>query len=192
MMKRTLTYNWWMLALRGLLSIAFGALAFLWPAFGLLVIAYLFGIYATLDGVLAVVAALTGKSQERPWWSLILEGVFGVSAGVLTFIWPEVTLLVILAMIAFWAVATGVFQIVAAIRLRDEIEGEWLLGLGGVLSICFGLAMIVVPDFGLWAIAFMVAVFSLVSGALMLVLAFRMMRIEHTPARTRPRDTLGS
>lgn len=172
-MEQSLARNWWVLALRGTLAIVFGVLVLLWPVLGWLAVVGTFGVYALLDGVVALGTALGGGNRRR-WWGLLLEGAFGVAAGVLTFAWPELTALALLYFIAGWAVASGVAKIVAAATLREEISGEWLLGLSGVLSIVFGVALALMPGPGALALAWLIAANSVAYGVLMLVLAFRL------------------
>src|SRR5574338_943699 len=121
--------NWWVLLILGLLAVAFGVLAFLWPGLTLAVLVLLFGAYALLDGVASIIIGLTGRgAQDNRLW-LMLGGVFGVLVGVLTFVWPGITALALIYFIAAWAIVTGVFSIVAAVQLRKEIDNEWLLGI---------------------------------------------------------------
>jgi uncharacterized membrane protein HdeD (DUF308 family) len=180
-MESSLIRAWRILALRGVLAIAFGVLAFLWPGLAWVVVVASFAAYALLDGVFAIVVAFSINGRGGPWWALMFEGVLGISAGVLTFLWPGITQLALLYVIAFWAVATGVFEVIAAIRLRREIEGEWILVLDGVLSVLFGLVLVAMPVAGALAVAWMIAAFSLAFGALMLGLAFRLRALaRHT------------
>src|SRR5438874_8155106 len=117
-MEFTLARNWWLLVLRGVLAIAFAVVAFLAPGAALLAIAIWFGAYALVDGLFCIAAALSGHAPGGRWGSLLLVGLVGVAAGVFTFVNPAITELALLYLIAFWAVATGVFQIMAAVRLR--------------------------------------------------------------------------
>src|SRR4051794_34974783 len=142
-MVMILARNWWALALRGLFAVLFGIAAFAWPGITLGALVLLYGAYAFVDGVFAIAAALAGRTEGLPWWALLLEGVFGIAAGVIAFAWPGITALALLFLISAWAVVTGVFEIVAAVRLRKEIRGEWLLALSGVLSVLFGVALVV-------------------------------------------------
>ncbi len=119
-----LSRNWWTLALRGLFAVLFGIMAFAWPGITLGALVLLYGAYAFADGVLAIAAALVGRTVGVPWWALLIEGLAGIGVGIITLLWPGITALVLLYLIAFWAVVTGVFEIVAAIRLRKEIRGE--------------------------------------------------------------------
>jgi uncharacterized membrane protein HdeD (DUF308 family) len=185
-MEESLARNWWVLALRGVLAILFGVLAFLWPVLAWVVVVASFAVFALVDGIFALLAAFTGRGQGR-WWALMLEGVLGIAAGVLTFIWPGITQLALLFFIAYWSIVTGVLEIVVAIRLRKEIEGEWLMGISGALSILLGVALLILPGPGALALAWLIAAYSLAFGALMLALAFRLRtlpRAERTPATT--------
>src|SRR5262245_30785719 len=123
--------NWWMLVLRGIAAILFGLLAWTWPGVTLVVLVMLWGAYALVDGLLAIASAISGASG-RPWWTLALEGVAGVGAAVVTWLWPGLTAIVLLYVIAAWAIVTGVIEIVVAIRLRKEIRGEFWLALAGL------------------------------------------------------------
>ena len=172
MMVIVLSRNWWTLALRGLFAVLFGIMAFAWPGITLGALVLLYGAYAFADGVLAIAAALVGRTVGVPWWALLIEGLAGIGVGIITLLWPGITALVLLYLIAFWAVVTGVFEIVAAIRLRKEIRGEWLLALSGVLSVLFGVALIVSPGTGALAVVWLIGTYAIVFGALMIALAF--------------------
>lgn len=166
--------NWWMLALRGLIAILFGLATFVWPGITLFVLVLLFGAYAFVDGIFALVAAFSDRAGKQRWWVLLLEGLAGIAAGILTFLWPGMTAFVLLYLIAAWAVVTGVLEIAAAIRLRQEIEGEWLLALGGVASIIFGILLAIWPGTGALAVVWLIGSYALVFGVVMLLLAFRL------------------
>jgi uncharacterized membrane protein HdeD (DUF308 family) len=134
------------------------------------------GAYAFVDGVLAVLAALRlhGDVGSERWWALLVEGLAGVAAGVLTFIWPSITALVLLYLIAAWAVVTGAFEILTAIRLRKEIANEWLLVLAGVASVAFGVLLAIQPGAGAVAVVWLIEAYAVVFGLLLLALAFRL------------------
>ena len=123
-MLHTLTANWWALALRGLVAVLFGLLTFFLPGITLVTLVLLFGAYALADGVFNVIAFFRVASHQ---WALLIEGVVGIIAGVVTFAWPAITAMALLYLIAFWAILTGIFEIVAGIRLRKTIANEWLL-----------------------------------------------------------------
>ena len=172
---RELAENWWLLLLRGIAAIGFGVLAFIWPDLTLLTLTYMWGFYAIADGVLALWAAIAGKGGEiAPRWWLAVVGVAGIFVGALTFVWPGMTALILLMFIASWAIVIGVLQIWGAIRLRKEIEGEWLLGLSGLLSIAFGVAMFAQPGAGALAVVWLIGWFALLAGCVYIALAFQL------------------
>jgi uncharacterized membrane protein HdeD (DUF308 family) len=172
---RELAENWWLLLLRGIAAIAFGVLAFIWPGLTLLTLIFMWGIYAIADGVLALWAAIASKGgQIAPRWWLAVVGVAGILAGLLTFVWPGMTALVLLLFIASWAIVIGVLQIWGAIRLRKEIEGEWLLGLSGVLSVAFGAIMFAQPGAGALAVVWLIGWFAILAGCVYIALAFQL------------------
>jgi uncharacterized membrane protein HdeD (DUF308 family) len=172
--------NWWLVALRGLLAIVFGVVAFAMPGITLLALVYLFGAYALADGIIELIAGYKMRDGDKPVWPIVVIGILGIIAGVLTFFWPGVTALVLLAFIAAWALVTGVFQIIAAIRLRKEIQHEWLLILSGVLSVLFGLAMLIFPGAGALAVIWVIAAYAIVFGVLLLILGFNLRKYADT------------
>ncbi len=173
-MVERLASNWWAVALRGALAIVFGALAFAWPGITADVLLAFFGAYALVDGLFTAVAAFRAPEGYKHWWALLVEGVSGVAAGVLAFVWPGITALVLLYLIAAWAVVTGVFEIAAAARLRKLISGEWLLALGGVLSVLFGLMLVAWPGAGAFAVLWLIGAYAVLFGVLLMALGFRL------------------
>lgn len=172
---RELAENWWLLLLRGIAAIAFGILAFVWPGLTLLTLTYMWGFYAIADGVLALWAAIAGRGGEiAPRWWLAVVGVAGILVGLLAFVYPGMTALVLLMFIATWAIVIGVLQIWGAIRLRREIEGEWLLGLSGLLSIAFGVIMFARPGAGALALVWLIGWFAILAGCVYIALAFQL------------------
>lgn len=175
-MHMDLFRNWWVVALRGVLAIIFGIAAFAQPGAALGALAIIFGVYALLDGIMAIVHMFTGRT-ERKWWSLLLEGICGIAAGVLAFAWPGLTLWAFLNIVAAWAIVTGIFEIITAIQLRKEIEGEWLLGLGGVLSILLGFVLVASPGRGLVTLAWVLGTYAFLFGITLIALGFEMRRM---------------
>lgn len=122
--------TWWAMALRGLFSIIFGVLALIWPQIAVEALVLLFAAFVLVDGVFALISAIDGRKEHRHWWLLLLEGVAGIAFAVVAIGWPRMTAVVLLLLIAGWAIATGILQIVTAILLRKELRGEWLLVAG--------------------------------------------------------------
>ena len=139
-MLRTLAQNWWAIVLRGVCAVLFGVGAFAWPGITLAVLVLLYGAYALVEGVLAVAWALVGRQAGPFPWGVLLAGLAGVAVGIVTFLSPGLTALALLYLIAAWAIVRGIFEIIAAIQLRKEIDNEWLLGLSGLLSVALGAA----------------------------------------------------
>src|SRR5919106_6123413 len=173
-MTDTLIRNWWAVGLRGLCALLFGIVVFFWPGISLLALVFLFGSYVLADGVLAIISAIRAADRKRRWGPLLLQGIVGVAAGIIAFIWPDITALALLYLIAAWAIVTGIFEIVAAVQLRKEIEGEWLLALGGIASVVFGVLLVGFPGAGALAVVWIIGAYSMLFGILLMVLAFRL------------------
>jgi uncharacterized membrane protein HdeD (DUF308 family) len=173
-MDSRLSLNWSALAIRGVIAIAFGIIAFLLPGLTLGALILLFAAYAIVDGVSHVITGIRQRSGDRPDGLMILGGIVGIAVGVIAVILPGVTALFLLALIGAWAIVTGAAEIVAAYRLRKAISGEWLLALQGIISIAFGLYVWLFPGAGALAVVWLIAVFAIASGVILLMLAFRM------------------
>jgi uncharacterized membrane protein HdeD (DUF308 family) len=169
----TLSRYWWLVLLRGIAFIVFGVLAFMWPGLTLVTLVLFYGAFVLVDGVLALAQAIMGGNMSSRWW-LALIGVAGIAAGILTFMWPGLTALLLLIFIACWAIVLGAFQIAGAIRLRKEIDNEWTLILSGVLSVLFGIVLLVQPGAGAVGLIWVIAAYSVVFGVLLVALAFRL------------------
>lgn len=166
-----LVKHWWSLALRGLFALLFGVLALVWPeiTIGLLVI--LFGAFAFADGFLAIIAALC---YAKRWHRgvLFLQGLVGIVVGIIVFFWPAITAIVLLFLIAIWALVTGFFEIIAAFRLPVGTGGKWLLGLSGLLSVVIGLILVSRPGAGLLVIIWLIGIYAILAGVTLFILAF--------------------
>ncbi len=171
---RRLARNWWVMALRGVCALLFGIIAILRPFEALTVLVIFYGAYMLVDGLFALVAVLTTGSHYPHWWALLLEAICGIGIGVLTFLWPPVTELVLLYFIGFWAIVTGVFEIVAAFRLRQEIVGEVWLILAGIVSLVFGLVILVWPGAGAALVGTLIGIYATVFGVTLLALALKL------------------
>jgi uncharacterized membrane protein HdeD (DUF308 family) len=167
------TGHWWALALRGVIAILFGLAALLRPDIALEALILLFGAYALVDGVFAIVGVFGGTRGGTPRWLLLLEGVVSILAGIIAFIFPGLTAIALLYLVAAWAVVTGLAEIATAIRLRQEIRGEWALILGGILSVLFGLLLAVLPGVGILSLIWLIGAYAVAFGVLLLVTAFR-------------------
>lgn len=169
-----LTHNWWLLALRGLCAVLFGILAFIWPGITLLGMVFMFGAYALVNGILSFVVAARSPRGYPRFGSLIFEGILSVLAGVIAFVVPGITALALLALVAAWAIITGIMEIVMAVRLRKVIHNEWLLILAGLASLAFGVLLLLRPAPGMLVLIWWIGGFALVFGVLLIALAFRL------------------
>ena len=171
--------DWWVFAIRGIAAIVFGILAFIWPERTLTVLVFLFGAYVFVDGVALLVALARGDAEaRRNGWAVGIMGVLGTVVGVATFVWPGLTALTLLYLVAFWAIATGVLQVIAAIALRRELEGEFWMALGGVASIVFGVLLVASPGDGLITLVWLVGIWAIVFGVSNLGLAYRLRTVD--------------
>jgi uncharacterized membrane protein HdeD (DUF308 family) len=173
-MLTQLACNWWVLALRGVAAVLFGVIALLWPGLTLEVLVLVFGAYMLVDGVFAIFAAFTHRSGHDRWWVLMLEGLAGIAAGIITFVNPGLATLVLLYVIAFWAIVTGVLELLAAIGLRKEIQGEWMLALGGIASLVFGVLLLIFPEAGALTVTWLIGFYAVLFGVILLALGLRL------------------
>jgi uncharacterized membrane protein HdeD (DUF308 family) len=189
-----LAANWGAVLFRGLAASAFGLVTVMAPGLSLVALVMLFGAYAFVDGVLALVSALRRRGRTAPLWRLVLQGIAGIATGAITLIWPDISAVALLYLIAAWAIVTGGFEIATAIRLRKQIEGEWLLILSGVLSVILGVVIAVFPGAGALALVLWIGVYALVSGALLIALSMRLhsWAKNHEPFSPSRRDTVAS
>jgi uncharacterized membrane protein HdeD (DUF308 family) len=172
-LAETLSRSWWVLLLRGIVAILFGVLTFMQPGISLATLVLLFGAFAFADGVLGSWTAISHRKDTEHWWVLLLEGLLGIGVGALTVFNPAVTALVLLFYIAIWAIATGVLEIVIAIRLRKEIEGELTLVLAGLASVAFGVLVMARPGSGALAVLWLIGSYAIAFGLLIVLLAFK-------------------
>jgi uncharacterized membrane protein HdeD (DUF308 family) len=173
-MFNLMTQNWWAIALRGFAAVLFGIATFTWPVITLSVLAPLFGAYVIINGIFAVIEAFRRDVSQERWSALQFEGVVSIVVGVMTFVWPGLTAMGLLFLIAFWAIMTGVFEIITAIRLRHEISGEWMMALIAILSMSLGLLLLAFPVTGALSVILLIRAFVFAIGALMIALAFKL------------------
>jgi uncharacterized membrane protein HdeD (DUF308 family) len=183
MIRERLAKNWWVFLLRGVLAILFGIGAILLPGITLAVLITLYGAYALADGVIAAVAAFTrSRAGEGFPWSLLLIGLAGIAIGILTFMYPGLTALVLLYFIAAWYVLRGMSEIVVAFRLRKEIQGEGWLMAAGALSVLFGLFLFIRPGAGALAVVWMIGAFAILFGVILVALGFKLKGLKPASA----------
>jgi uncharacterized membrane protein HdeD (DUF308 family) len=173
-MALNLARYWWALALRGAAAIIFGLIALFWPPAAVAALVALFGAYALVDGIFNLIAAVRAGRSGQQWGALVFEGSVSLLVGVLTLFFPGATALALVLFVAAWSLITGVAEVVAAIKLRRHIQGEWLLALSGILSIAFGILLFISPMIGAIAIAIWIGAYAVVFGALLVGLALRL------------------
>jgi uncharacterized membrane protein HdeD (DUF308 family) len=178
-MLHALARSWWLLLLRGVAGIAFGIVAFIWPGLTLVTLVLLYGAFALVDGVLSLIAAFTGGAKPLPTWWLIVVGILGIAAGIVAFLWPGITAFALVMLIGAWALVHGIFEIIGAIQLRKEIDNEWLLILGGLLSVGFGILVLLAPGAGALGLVWAIAAYSIAFGILFVALALRLRKHRH-------------
>ena len=174
--------RWWVFLIRGIAAIIFGILAFVWPGQTLFALTILFGAYAFVDGIFALAAALGGWGGSR-WWALLIEGIVGLVIAFIVWEQPVYSTVGLVYAVAFWAIITGIMEIVAGLQLREVINNEWLYILAGIVSIAFGVLVIRNPSAGSLAVAYLVGWYAIIFGILELGLAYRlnhMRSVAHT------------
>ena len=171
MLSYILSRYWWATFIRGCVWVLFGVVVFAFPGISLVTLTFLFGLFALADGIVNVMSAIAGREYEN-WWLVLLGGVSGIVVGALTFFNPGATALTLLFLIALWAVVTGVVQIVAAVQLRNEIKGEFWYGLGGLMSVAFGVFLVARPGAGALAVLWLIASFAMLFGTIQILMAF--------------------
>jgi len=179
---------WWAFLLRGVIAIAFGVIALVWPGLGLLTLVALFGFWALLEGMTSFLDGLRSRARNKNWWVEVLEGAVSIAAGVLALLFPPFAAEILLYLIAAWAVLIGVFQIYMAIRLRDEIRGEFWLGLAGVAAIIFGISMIIFPSAGVLSLVWLIAAGAIAFGAFLVILGWRLRGVNELAKRDAATD----
>jgi len=179
-----------MLGIRGALAVLFGVLAFAWPEITLVVLVLLFGAYALADGVFAFVGAYWAAENHRSVWPFLLEGVLGVVTGAAAFLWPNITAVVLVYLIAGWAILTGALELYAAIQLRKQLADELWLGASGLLSVVFGVLIAIMPGAGALAVVWLIAAYAVLFGGSLLALAWRLRSDRSTTGDERTSPTV--
>jgi uncharacterized membrane protein HdeD (DUF308 family) len=172
--RASISRNWWILTVRGVIAILFGIMAFAWPGLTALVLVLLFGAYALVDGVVAVVHAFQMRSMTSNWWVLLVEGIAGIIFGVLALVWPGITAITLLYIVAIWAIITGIIEITSAFSLRGAGGLEWALGIAGVLSILFGVVLFLDAAAGILALIWLIALYAIIFGVVLVIRSFQL------------------
>ena len=186
LMLAHLARNWWVFVLRGVVAILFGVLAFVRPGITLEVLVVLFAFWALFDGVFALISSVGAAEAHEPWWPLVLIGLLGIAAGIVTLRWPGITALALLFVIAYWSIFRGILEIAAAVRLRNLIQGEPWLILGGIASIAFGVLLVIYPGSGLLAVIWLVGIYAVIFGIAGLMLGLRLKNLAGEAASPTP------
>ncbi len=176
-MSSAIAVNWWALAIRGVGGILLGIAAIVWPGITLLVLIAIFAAYLLIDGAFAVLVGARGRS-----WLLAVEGAAGVVAAILAVLWPGITALILVYLVAAWAIVTGALELGAAYLLRQVVKNEWLLVVGGLVSIVFGILLAINPAAGLVTIVWLFGAYMLIFGVVILALALRLRNTRATMA----------
>jgi uncharacterized membrane protein HdeD (DUF308 family) len=176
-MLKVLFRYWWLLPVRGVVAILFGVLAFVWPGITLTTLVLFFGAYVFVNGAILIFNAVGSRKEKDDWWLLLIEGLLGVGVGIMTAFAPGITGMALLLYIAAWALAVGVLEIIAAIRLRKVVTGEWWLAVGGVVSIIFALLLMRFPAAGAMGLIWLIGTYACLFGAILIVLGFKVHKV---------------
>jgi uncharacterized membrane protein HdeD (DUF308 family) len=173
-MVSQLHQNWWTLALRGVLAIIFAILAFLWPAATTFAFVFILAAFAFVEGIFALIGAFGWGLPATQRFILVLMGLCGLAVGVIAVLEPGILALTLVFLVAWWAIVTGIMQLIVAVEMRKAVPNDWLLGLGGVISIVFGLLLIWRPLAGVLTLGFLFGFYALLYGIIMLSLSLRL------------------
>jgi uncharacterized membrane protein HdeD (DUF308 family) len=185
-MLNVYTHNWWSLVLRGLLAVIFGVVAFIMPDVTWTALVFVWGAYAIVDGIFSMVAGFRAPKGHKRWWLMLISGVLGIAAGAVAFLLPVLTGLFLILLMGGWAVATGIVEIVAAIQMRKQIAGEWFLVLSGIASVAFGILLFIDPYAGAVAVVWIIGIYAVMFGILMMILGFKLRGLEHSTHHPTP------
>jgi uncharacterized membrane protein HdeD (DUF308 family) len=190
-MNELISRSWWMLAWLGVIAMLFAILALVWPGLTLLTLDALFAAYAISSGIMWIIGAVRHRKSGEDWWLALLLGLVSIGAGLIAILRPGITALVLVLVIGANALISGVLEIVAAIRLRKEVQGEWFMILTGIVSIVFGILVFLFPGAGALALVWLISFNAAFTGALWLALAFRA-RSWARAARQREAHSMGA
>ncbi len=181
-MSTFLSRYWWVLVVRGIFAVLLGVFAFVWPLQTAAMLVLAFGFVALADGVFAIGSAFAGRQLTDAWWLQLLEGIFGIGVGTVTLANPAMTGVALVISIAVWAIGLGILQVIAAVKLRHELSNEWWLIIGGLLGVAFGILFLVYPAEGALAMLWLIGLFAIVWGVMLMVSGFDVRRLSKQPA----------
>ena len=171
---RRLADNWWTLVVRGVIAILFGIVAWIWPGLTVTTLTILFGAWLFVDGIFEIISAFANRDRVNSVWPLIIAGVINIIVGLIVLVWPGLSAIALMYMIAIWAILTGLLAIVTAIQLRKRIENEWAIGLTGAVSIIFGVLVMIFPGDGAVALVWVIGIWAIVIGIGLIADGFRL------------------
>jgi uncharacterized membrane protein HdeD (DUF308 family) len=171
---KSVTNQSWLLVFQGILAIVFGVVAWVWPGLTVATLVILFGAYAFVGGVMNLVAAVSASRLGDSPWGFIFRGLLGIATGVVVAVWPDISALSLLYVVAAYAIVIGIYEVAAAIELRKQIDNEWWVGLAGVASIAFGVLAFIYPGDGAVALVWTIGVYAIVFGILSIALGVRL------------------
>lgn len=183
---RAASENWWQYLVRGVLAVIFGIIALVWPSITLAILIVVFGLFVLLSSIVTGVGAIARAGTGQLWGWQLTAGVLGIVAGLIILRWPGVTAVVLLFLIALWLISTGLIEIVAAVADHQEVPHAWLLAIGGIVSVLFGVAMFVWPNIGLLTVVYLVGIYAIVDGIVLCVVAFRVRSLHQQLVRRMP------
>ena len=172
-MNDMLANNWWAVALRGIVAILFGIAAFAMPFVTMLSLVVVFAAFSFVDGVFGIIMSVRGARKGERWIWLLLSGILGIVAGAVAVLWPGITVLAFVVLVAAWALVSGTFMLISAFRLKIDHGRVWLV-IGGIASIVFGILLVISPFIGALVLTFWTGAHALVLGATLLVLAYKL------------------
>jgi uncharacterized membrane protein HdeD (DUF308 family) len=190
-MMEILARNWGWVLLRGIVALLFGVFTLFNPAIALMTLILLFGTYAFLDGVFMIVWAIANRRERPRWVALLVGGLLGIVIGIQTLVTPNITAVALLAIIATWSIIVGIAELVAAIKMRKMLTGEWMLMLTALASVAFGVFLFARPGLGALAVVLWIGAYAIFSGILLIVFAFRLRSWGRSPASVAPRAQRG-
>lgn len=184
-MSEVLAESWWAVGLRGILGILFGLICLLTPGLAVEVFVILFAAYMLVDGVFAIAAGIKAARNGERWGLLILEGIVDLAAGLVAVLWPAITLVALIWLIAIWAIVTGALMLAGAFSLNLD-HGRWWLALGGIASVIFGILLVIEPLIGAVVLTLWIGAYAIVFGIFLLILAFQLHSKQEERARKAP------